>query len=130
MLGTEKLSAKENSRNRAVCNAAEKAGKSDCRTEREIKPQYGRKCASEGCAYEKDRHNLAALEACAERQRGEDYLQQDAMSDDDSYASLKKQNAILDLVMSYYKKTSDALAAGAEGRARLRPRRRGQRRGF
>ena len=44
----------------------------------------------------------------------EDYLQQDAMSDDDSYASLKKQNAILDLVMSYYKKTSDALAAGAD----------------
>ena len=44
----------------------------------------------------------------------EDYLQQNAMNEDDSYASLKKQNAILTLVMDYYKKTSDALAAGAD----------------
>jgi len=44
----------------------------------------------------------------------EDYLQQNAMSEEDSYSSLEKQNAILDLVMTYYKKTSDALAAGAD----------------
>jgi V/A-type H+-transporting ATPase subunit A len=44
----------------------------------------------------------------------EDYLQQDAMSPDDSYSSLYKQNAILTLIMNYNKKASDALAAGAD----------------
>jgi V/A-type H+-transporting ATPase subunit A len=43
----------------------------------------------------------------------EDYLQQDAMSIDDSYSSLFKQNAILTLIMNFNKKAVDALSRGA-----------------
>ena len=44
----------------------------------------------------------------------EDYLQQDAMNIDDSYASIKKQNAIISLIMEFNKKAAGALALGAD----------------
>ena len=43
----------------------------------------------------------------------EDFLQQDAMSIDDSFSSLHKQNAILTLIMNFNKKAVDALDRGA-----------------
>ena len=44
----------------------------------------------------------------------EDYLQQDAFSDTDSYASLNKQFAMMKLTLSFYEKSKRALAAGAD----------------
>ncbi|MBO4391952.1 MAG: V-type ATP synthase subunit A [Clostridia bacterium] len=44
----------------------------------------------------------------------EDFLQQDAMSIDDSYSSLSKQNSILTLIMNFNKKAVDALSKGAD----------------
>ena len=44
----------------------------------------------------------------------EDFLQQDAMSIDDSYSSLSKQNAILTLIMNFNKKAVEALSKGAD----------------
>ena len=44
----------------------------------------------------------------------EDFLQQDAMSIDDSYSSLSKQNSILTLIMNFNKKAVEALTKGAD----------------
>ncbi len=44
----------------------------------------------------------------------EDFLQQNSFSDYDSYMSLKKQNATIDLILSFYHKAQKALAEGAD----------------
>ena len=44
----------------------------------------------------------------------EDFLQQNAMSDTDSYCSLDKQYALLGLIMEYYREAGKAIAAGAD----------------
>ena len=41
-------------------------------------------------------------------------MQQDAMDIDDSYTSLDKQNALLGLILYFYKQANDAIAEGAE----------------
>lgn len=49
----------------------------------------------------------------ATRSLREDYLQQDAMSDTDSYYPLDKQARLLNIIMDYYHKASEALEQGA-----------------
>ncbi len=44
----------------------------------------------------------------------EDFLQQNAFEDDDSYTSLGKQDALIDLIFSFEEKARRALAAGAD----------------
>ena len=44
----------------------------------------------------------------------EDYLQQDAFSDTDAYASLKKQFEMTKLILTFYRKAKDAIASGAD----------------
>ena len=44
----------------------------------------------------------------------EDYLQQDALSDDDAYSPLQKQYELLKLILKFYKYASDAIANGAD----------------
>ena len=44
----------------------------------------------------------------------EDYLQQDAFSDTDAYASLKKQFELTKLILTFYRKAKDAIASGAD----------------
>ncbi len=44
----------------------------------------------------------------------EDYLQQNAFSDDDAYTSLEKQYALLGLILSFYDKARRALDSGAD----------------
>jgi len=44
----------------------------------------------------------------------EDYLQQDAFSETDAYASLRKQFAMIKLVLSFYHKSKIALSEGAD----------------
>lgn len=43
----------------------------------------------------------------------EDFLQQNAMSDTDSYCSVEKQYRLLGLILSYYEQAQKALASGA-----------------
>ncbi len=42
----------------------------------------------------------------------EDYLQQDALSDDDAYSPLKKQNALLGLILKFYHTAAKAIENG------------------
>lgn len=44
----------------------------------------------------------------------EDFLQQNAMSDTDSYCSIEKQYGLLSLILEYYSECKKALAAGAD----------------
>ena len=44
----------------------------------------------------------------------EDFLQQDALDEDDRYTRLEKQSALLSLILFYYNKCKDALAKGAD----------------
>lgn len=44
----------------------------------------------------------------------EDFLQQNAFVDEDSYCPLEKQYALLKLILSYYTKSLDAVRAGAD----------------
>ncbi len=44
----------------------------------------------------------------------EDFLQQDAMDEDDRYCPLDKQSALLDLILSFYRKGGTAIAKGAD----------------
>jgi len=50
----------------------------------------------------------------AARSIREDYLQQDAMDDIDTYSSLKKQNMIMEMVLHFYDMAADALQNGAD----------------
>ena len=50
----------------------------------------------------------------AARSIREDFLQQDSFDPTDTYASLKKQYLIMQLVLGYYDRAVDALARGAE----------------
>ncbi len=50
----------------------------------------------------------------AARSIREDFLQQDAMDPDDSYCPLDKQAALLSLILSYYRRGSEAVAKGAD----------------
>ncbi len=50
----------------------------------------------------------------AARSVREDFLQQESFDDVDTYASLKKQYMILQLVLAYYDRASDALERGAD----------------
>ncbi|MEG2003059.1 MAG: V-type ATP synthase subunit A [Clostridia bacterium] len=44
----------------------------------------------------------------------EDYLQQDALSDDDAFSPLKKQNMLLGLILKFYHLADNAIKHGAE----------------
>ena len=50
----------------------------------------------------------------AARSVREDFLQQNAFEDGDSYTSLDKQYRLIKLILSFYKKSGDALTRGAE----------------
>ena len=50
----------------------------------------------------------------AARSIREDFLQQDAMDPDDSYCPLEKQYALLDLILSFYRKGSEVINKGAD----------------
>lgn len=49
----------------------------------------------------------------AARSIREDYLQQNAFEENDTYTSMKKQCGLLELILHYYDKAKEALAAGA-----------------
>ena len=55
---------------------------------------------------------LLTLEAA--RSVREDFLQQNAFEDGDSYTSLDKQYRLIKLILSFYKKSGDALKRGAD----------------
>ncbi len=50
----------------------------------------------------------------ASRSIREDFLQQDAMDPDDSYCPLEKQFALLDLILSFYRRSTEAIHNGAD----------------
>ena len=50
----------------------------------------------------------------AARSVREDFLQQNAFEDDDSYTSLDKKYRLIKLILSFYKKSGDALKRGAD----------------
>ncbi len=50
----------------------------------------------------------------AARSIREDFLQQDAMDPDDSYCPLEKQYGLLDLILSFYRKGTEAVNKGAD----------------
>ena len=47
----------------------------------------------------------------------EDFLQQNAMSDTDSYCSIDKQFGMMSLILTYYHEAKKALQAGADMKA-------------
>ncbi len=50
----------------------------------------------------------------AARSIREDFLQQDAMDPDDSYCPLEKQYELLELILSFYRKGTEAISKGAD----------------
>ena len=44
----------------------------------------------------------------------EDFLQQDAMDEDDAYCPLEKQFALLDLILFFYRRGREAIISGAD----------------
>ena len=73
----EELKGNEQRGNRAICHAAEHADHAHRCRQRCIKTEQRRNHAAQRRADGQRRHNLAALEACADGQRGEDHLEQE-----------------------------------------------------